>query len=60
MVENASCSCGCAALPTVSGEAACRCGCSCCSTAQNREEEIVELRRLRDSAQERLAELGAQ
>ncbi len=59
MADNTTCSCGCGALQTVSGEAACRCGCSCCSAAQNREDEVAELRRLRDSVEERLAELGA-
>lgn len=59
MAETTTCSCGCAALQTVSGEAACSCGCKCCATSMSPAEEIAELHRLRDSVQERLAELGA-
>jgi hypothetical protein len=59
MAENMACSCGCGALQTVSGEAQCRCGCSCCDSAQSREQEIAELKRLLDSTQRRLSELGA-
>jgi uncharacterized protein YfcZ (UPF0381/DUF406 family) len=60
MAENGTCSCGCGALKTVSDEAACQCNCSCCgTTANSREEEIAELRRLLESVQERLAALGA-
>lgn len=58
MVEDATCSCGCGALQTVSGEAQCRCGCSCCDGGKSPEQEIVELQRLRDSVDQRLAELG--
>lgn len=58
MAENGTCSCGCGAMQTISGEAPCRCGCSCCEATQSREQEIAELRRLLDSTERRLAELG--
>lgn len=45
-------------MQTISGEAPCRCGCSCCEATQSREQEIAELRRLLDSTERRLAELG--
>lgn len=60
MTDMTTCSCGCGALQTVSGEAACSCGCKCCAALKSSEEEIAELHRLRDAVQERLAELGAQ
>ncbi len=59
MADSTTCSCGCGALPVVHGGAACRCGCSCCDGGKNPEQEIAELQRLRDSAEQRLAELGA-
>lgn len=59
MADHGTCSCGCAALRTVSDEAACQCSCSCCGTAATREQEIAELRRLLESVQERLSDLGA-
>jgi DNA-binding transcriptional MerR regulator len=59
MPEDTPCSCGCGALQTVSDAAACRCGCKCCPAASTREEEIAELLRLRDSVEQRLAQLGA-
>jgi uncharacterized protein YfcZ (UPF0381/DUF406 family) len=60
MAENGTCSCGCAALKTVSDEAACQCSCSCCgTTGSSREEEIAELRRLLESVQQRLIALDA-
>ncbi|MBW3665364.1 MAG: hypothetical protein KY469_19900 [Actinobacteria bacterium] len=41
-------------------EHACGCGCDCCAPSQlTREEELVQLRRLRQSADERLKELEA-
>lgn len=59
MAEDNSCSCGCAALKTVSDQAACECNCSCCGTTGSREQEIAELRRLLESVQERLVQLDA-
>ena len=59
MAEDNSCSCGCAALETVSEQAACKCSCSCCGTTDGREQEIAELRRLLESVQERLVQLDA-
>lgn len=59
MADNGTCSCGCAALTTVSEQAACRCGCTCCAATGSREEEIAELRRLLESVQERLVALDA-
>lgn len=58
MAENSTCSCGCGALQTVSGEAQCNCGCSCCGGIKSPEQEIAELQRLRDSVDQRLAELS--
>lgn len=55
------CTCGCSTLTTITNaEQACRCGCECCAPGQmSREEEIAELRRLRESADRRLQELEA-
>lgn len=46
-------------MQTIGDAAPCRCGCSCCEGTQSREQEIAELRRLLDSTQRRLTELGA-
>lgn len=59
MADNGTCSCGCAALETVSEQAACRCGCKCCAATDSREQEVAELRRLLESVQERLVALDA-
>lgn len=59
MADDDTCSCGCAALKTVSDQAACECSCSCCGTTDSREQEIAELRRLLESVQERLVQLDA-
>lgn len=59
MAENGTCSCGCAALETVSEQAACQCECSCCGKADSRADEVAELRRLLESVQERLVALDA-
>lgn len=56
-----ACNCGCSTMTTITNaEHACGCGCDCCAPSQlTREEELVQLRRLRQSADERLKELEA-
>lgn len=53
------CSCGCGTMTVVTNaEEECGCGCACCATtAKSREDEIAELRTLRESIERRLAEL---
>lgn len=55
------CTCGCSTLTSITkAEQACACGCDCCTPAQlSREDEIAELRQLRDAADRRLEELEA-
>jgi hypothetical protein len=55
------CNCGCSTMTTITqAEQACGCGCDCCAPGQlSRDEEIEQLRRLRESADERLEELEA-
>ena len=56
-----TCNCGCSTVTTITNaEQACGCGCDCCAPGElTREEEIAELRRLRESADERLKQLDA-
>ncbi len=57
--ENA-CGCGCGTMTEVTRAAEpCGCGCECCSTtAKSTDQEIAELKELRQSVDRRLAELG--
>ncbi len=57
----ATCNCGCSTVPKITNaEHACACGCECCAPHElSREEEIVELQRLRDAAERRPRELEA-
>ncbi len=54
-----TCNCGCSTVTTVTAaDQACGCGCDCCHTDElDRDEEIVQLRSLRDSVDRRLARL---
>ena len=54
------CSCGCGSMTTVtSAGEECGCGCACCGEAVKAPaDEIAELTNLRQSIDERLAELG--
>lgn len=54
------CSCGCSAMTKVtSAGEQCGCGCACCGEAvKSSDEEIAELTNLRNSIDQRLAELG--
>jgi hypothetical protein len=56
-----TCTCGCGAMTTVTeAEQTCTCGCACCAPVdRTRDEEIAELRELRDAVEQRLAELEA-
>ena len=56
-----TCNCGCSTVATLTNaEQACRCGCDCCAPSElTREEEIAELRQLRESADKRLKQLDA-
>lgn len=56
-----TCNCGCSTVTTVTNaEQACGCGCDCCAPGElSREDEIAELRHLRESADERLKRLDA-
>ncbi len=58
-MTDTACSCGCGTLMTITeGREACGCGCDCCApVGKSREEEITELRHLRDATERRLAEL---
>lgn len=60
-MSTGTCTCGCGALVQVTNaEEACGCGCACCTPAAvTREEEIAQLRRLRESVEGRLEELDA-
>ena len=61
ITTNGGCGCGCSTMTKVTNAAEpCGCGCECCGAASvAREDEIAELRRLRDSVDQRLAELQA-
>ena len=54
-----ACQCGCASMTQVTQAAEpCGCGCECCAnTSKSRNDELTELRSLRDSVNARLAEL---
>lgn len=56
-----ACTCGCSTMTTVTNaEQACGCGCDCCAPSElTRDQEITQLRRLRESADQRLEELAA-
>lgn len=58
----ADCNCGCATVTTVTNaDEACQCGCECCTPVHLApEEEIRQLEELRQSADQRLAELKSQ
>lgn len=60
-MATATCSCGCGTMTLVTkAEAACDCGCACCAeTPTSPDDEIAQLRELRESVQRRLTELGA-
>lgn len=53
------CACGCGTLLTLTeAREPCGCGCECCvPTERSPEEEIAELRRIREATERRLAEL---
>jgi hypothetical protein len=55
------CGCGCGTMTTVTAaQEGCGCGCECCGDApRDAQTEATELRRLRDSIDQRLAELGS-
>ncbi|HEX2272513.1 MAG TPA: hypothetical protein VHG90_01400 [Acidimicrobiales bacterium] len=55
------CGCGCGTMTTVTAaQEGCGCGCECCGDApKDTRTEAAELRRLRDTIDQRLAELGA-
>lgn len=59
-VSEQSCQCGCSSMTEVTKAAEpCGCGCECCATTtKSTEAEIVELNQLRQSVDQRLAELG--
>lgn len=62
MTESNSCSCGCSAMTAVTeAKEPCGCGCECCGDGATKApaEEIAELTHLRQSIEQRLAELGA-
>lgn len=60
-MSTGSCNCGCSTVTTITNaEQACACGCDCCAPGElSREEEIAELRQLREAAEERLKRLDA-
>ncbi len=56
-----TCGCGCSTMTAVTeAREACGCGCECCGDDQpkSREQEIAELRTLRESVDKRLTELS--
>lgn len=55
------CGCGCGEMTIVTrAEEACGCGCACCAEAPTtKEQEIAELTTLRETIEQRLAELNA-
>ncbi len=55
-----SCGCGCSTMTVVTNaNEACGCGCECCGDAEkSKDQEIAELRALRESVERRLAELS--
>jgi uncharacterized protein YceK len=56
-----ACTCGCGTLVSLTtAEQGCECGCECCTpSVTSTDEEVAQLKHLRDAAEERLAELGA-
>lgn len=57
----AGCSCGCGTMTAVTEAAEpCGCGCSCCGDDISAEDEVAQLRTLRESIDQRLAELSRQ
>ena len=59
-VSEQACQCGCSTMTEVTKAAEpCACGCECCSTtAKSTDQEIAELKQLRESVERRLSELG--
>lgn len=57
--DSVGCGCGCGEMSVVSRAEDCSCGCECCGSAQPKspEQEIAELRVLRESIDRRLSEL---
>lgn len=55
-----ACQCGCSTMTEVTKAAEpCSCGCECCATtAKTPDQEIAELKELRESVDRRLSELG--
>lgn len=55
-----TCQCGCSTMTVVTEAAeACACGCACCADGpSSKGDEVAQLRRLRESVERRLAELG--
>lgn len=60
-MSTATCNCGCSTVTIITdAKQTCDCGCDCCAPGElTREEEIAELRRLRESADDRLRQLDA-
>lgn len=58
-VTDAGCQCGCNVVTDVTNASEpCGCGCACCAdTPKTAEEEITELRTLRNKVEQRLSEL---
>lgn len=58
--SDTGCGCGCGTMTEVTKAAEpCSCGCECCATtAKSTDQEIAELKELRQSVDRRLAELG--
>ncbi len=60
MAEADTCTCGCAQSQTTGAVASTdTCACGCSASTASRAEEIAQLRRVVESAQQRLAELDA-
>lgn len=59
MAEATGCQCGCNVVTDVTNaNEPCGCGCACCSDAPKRtEDQVTELRALRERIDQRLAEL---
>lgn len=58
--SDTACQCGCSTMTEVTKAAEpCACGCECCATTDKApDQEIAELKELRQSVDRRLAELG--
>lgn len=60
-VQDTACDCGCSTMTQVTkATEPCTCGCACCDSSHaSHDQEVAELKALRESVERRLSDLGA-